>query len=125
MSAPPTTAELKAALSKTLHSTSFAKCMADALQTALAETAAQPQGIVLTQAGPAERRVEWWNDVQCQTEDAEGRALFYFQRYDGGDRPNQFWLSREYGYDAAGREWKRSTGLMVTDDFGSLVEVPA
>ena len=84
--------------------------------------ALQPDAIVLHQVPAAERRVQWWNDSQYEVTDASSRAVMYMQRY-GHDL--RYWIGSEMARDAAGRMWKLDLGMMVMDDFGTLVQVRA
>lgn len=82
--------------------------------------AIEPGAIVLSQVPAAERRVNWWNDMQYEVTGAGCRAVIYMQRY-GHDL--RYWIGSEMAHDAAGRMWKLDLGMMVMDDFGRLVQV--
>jgi hypothetical protein len=72
--------------------------------------------------------MRWLDDLAMELS-APGRSVtLYYQRGHDPDRPASSkpgtWWGSESMTDAAGREWSRSLGRLVMDDFGFLVEVP-
>jgi hypothetical protein len=119
-------ADLQTAIKKTLHSSAFAKFMGQAVQTAFAE--AEPaSGAVVLPAQPLNRlRFSEGADyrhysVRSASGDCEVRMQC--ERTPVDKRHIGTWYGCETRTDNEGREWTRSTGRMVQDDFGMLVQV--
>lgn len=58
-------------------------------------------------------------------DDADVGLGYYVHLYQNHCEQNGMWWGREARRDAHGNVWERSLGQMVTDDFGTLVEVPS
>lgn len=87
-------------------------------QVRLAMTQRQQRPVMqLTQ--PLGRRMVW-SDISCGVYGRDGRNVGYFQFH----TEKRKWFGDESAYDADGREWTRSCGFMVMNDFGDLVKVP-
>lgn len=59
------------------------------------------------------------------TEDREEGFFFFRDLYPSISQRGLHWWGQETRLDEQGREWRRKIPLLVIDDFGSLVEVPA
>lgn len=120
-------AELQAAVRKTLHSRAFERFIGLAVENALAE-AARIEGAVQLPEG---------RTIEVDFDDKNGGLYVwgagYVQKfYAYLRRPHESthyklagWYGEERRIDLEGRRWDRTVGPMVPDDFGNLVEVPS
>lgn len=121
MTLPTQTADLQAAIKKTLHSAAFARFMGQAVHSALAEV----QPAASTTLAP----IDGLHSEFCcggtviRTSDAGHNTVFWTQRREDGTHPGG-WFGSEKRRDQNGRVWERSYNC-VTDDFGNLVDVTA
>lgn len=124
----PPVAELTAAVKKTLTSAAFSKFMEQAVHTAVAALQAEPQGVVLP--GGATPFLSWnegrdYRSYECSSADGQHTIAMQTTRMDSDQRTRNCWYGAETRVDAQGRIWTTQLGLMVQDDFGMLVQVPA
>lgn len=123
MQTPTAAAEVAAAVKKTLTSAAVTKCIADAVQAALAQAKAEQPGIHLVTFSKPLRFVQnTFAALDYYSADWSCNATIYR----GHDRagPHIYW-GRETRDEANGRTWSSQTAYYVIDDFGKLVEVPA
>ena len=124
----PDTAELQAAIKKTLTSASFCKFMAQAVQTAFAEARPDSKAVVLT--APAFVRVKFTESDSYRSYDAisaDGTREVRMQCERRPEKPQHAgtWYGDEYRTDSTGQVWQRHIRRMAQDDFGTLVEIAA
>ena len=130
MSASTQATELQAAIKKTLHSASFGRFMAQAIQTSISEaeeTAAQ--GVITLLTKPAIVRTRFHEGgmaLSFTAIDSDHNTIHRVQKDYQPDCSKNIgrWYGSEMRTDTLGREWSRLI-KMVQDDFGNLVEVSA
>lgn len=84
----------------------------------------QAQQAVTLMPDGDDRRVDFHTcdgDMAYISETGGARFRFHLDRQDNGKPPH--WFGNEYRTDSLGREWGRSYGHMVMDDFGQLVNM--
>jgi len=122
------TAELQAAIKKTLHSASFGKFVAQAVHTAFAEAEPDSKAVVLP--APPLGRVRFSEGNAYRSYDvrsADGTREVHMQCERIPDTPQQAgtWYGNESRTDSTGRVWQSHIRRMTQDDFGTLVEIAA
>lgn len=128
MQTPTPAAELQAAVKKALHSASFAKFMASAIQLALAETREATAGDLLlpAPASPFSFKFDYYGNNVLLSGHTEGYThSVHLQRQAVPENPKNMgiWFGSEERKDANGSRWTRWLPDHVVDDFGTLVPV--
>jgi hypothetical protein len=129
MSQLPTTADLQAAIKKTLTSAAFAKFMGDVVQSTLTDISTQRDDMLLLAASTlGKARFTYSGEyITYDKRSADNTHEFYLQCQPFTDDPKQRgkWYGHESRTDQHGNEWRRLLKYHVVDDFGNLVAVPA
>lgn len=117
-----TPTDLQAAVRKTLTSRAFERFIGLAVSNAM-----EAQDDSLRLAAPRLRHVTFFNSsagmygLQQPGSDVAVRMFLRRANEEGYRAPG--WYGSEIRWDKYGREWERSFGPLVCDDFGELVEV--
>ena len=123
-----TTADISAAVKKTLTSRAFERFIGLAIDNALTERQAIPDAVVLPSAPIV--RVEFGYSgafiyYNCNSRDYSVQVHMQAARMTEDPAMRNVWYGSEIRTAEDGTQWSRQIGHMVQDDFGFLVKVAA
>ena len=122
------TADISAAVKKTLTSRAFERFIGLAIDNALTEIQTRPDAVVLTSQPMG--RVEFGHSgaftyYNCASRDYSVQVHMQTARMTEDPAMRNVWYGSETRTAEDGTQWTRQIGHMVQDDFGFLVEVAA
>lgn len=128
MQTPTPTADISAAVKKTLTSRAFERFIGLAIDNALNEIQTRPDAVVLPNAPMG--RVEFGHSgvftyYNCASRDYSVQVYMQAARMTEDPSMRNVWYGNETRTAEDGTQWSRQIGHMVQDDFGFLVKVPA
>ena len=122
------TADISAAVKKTLTSRAFERFIGLAIDNALTEIQTRPDAVVLTSQPMG--RVEFGHTgvftyYICASRDYNVQVHMQAARMTDDPTMRNVWYGNETRTAEDGTKWTRQIGHMVQDDFGFLVELSA
>ena len=122
------TADISAAVKKTLTSRAFERFIGLAIDNALTERQAMPDAVVLPSAPMGRVGFGYsgsFTYYNCASRDYRVQVYMKTDRMADNPAMRNVWYGSETRTAEDGTQWSRQIGHMVQDDFGFLVEVAA